>query len=319
MKKHKIASINLAVGRSCFVKCAGCYNQFSKNAELVSNETILAFLAYAKERGIGSVTYCGGDPMSRPKIVDLLAATKRMGLVVKMDTVGTPLLRDAETIFFGRHHVKKVSVTDVAPFVDQIGIPIDGSSEDVIVEFRDGRGGLLSEQIEIVNMLLEQRCRVSVNTVVTKKNAQDLENIGALIHEVSDQLSWEMFQYSPSGPISFKQRERFEVEDAWFKQKTRAVREYMANLGHRGRVTALANSDRQNRYVLVDSEGEAWQPGYSLNLEGDVVIEQPMKIVLGNINDPYDYDAIVSAVLSDRLEEHNAKKGGSLVQHQRLH
>lgn len=318
MSMKKVPSINLAVGRSCFVKCVGCYNHFSKKTELVSNEAIINFLTYAKMRGIRSVTYCGGDPMSRPEIIDLLASTKRLGLTVKMDTVGTPLLGDSETIFFGRNHVKNVSAAEVATFVDQIGIPIDGSTEDVITEFRTGRGGLLAEQVEIVSLLVSHDCQVSVNTVVTAKNAKDLENIGALINNVSDQVEWEIFQYSPSGPISFKQRAQFEVEETWFRQKTRVVKEYMTDIGHRGRVTSLANSDRRNRYVLVDSEGEAWQPGYSLILEGDEIIEQPMKITLGNINDPYDHDAIISAVLSSRLGEQRVKKGVNQVQTYRL-
>jgi molybdenum cofactor biosynthesis enzyme MoaA len=72
-------SINLSVARSCFVRCSGCYNHFGKHAALASSDEILASLRYAYERGIRKVTLCGGDPLARADILDLLMRIRVVG------------------------------------------------------------------------------------------------------------------------------------------------------------------------------------------------------------------------------------------------
>ncbi|MEJ1992391.1 MAG: radical SAM protein [Maritimibacter sp.] len=298
MKHRNAANINLAIGRSCFVQCSGCYNQFAKSEDLISNNEILNFLSHARDRGIESVTYCGGDPLSRPHIIELLLETKRLGLFVKLDTVGTPFLGDATTIFFGRNHVKGIDVAEVAAIIDRIGIPIDGSTEETITVFRTGRKEFLTEQVKILELLAEHDCNINVNTVVTQKNASDLIEIGNLIHNISDGIGWEMFQFSPSGPISFKQRAGFEINTSTFRKRAIAAQAHMAELNHKGRVSALANVDRRDLYVLVDSDGEAWRPVTAPFLDGDTIFKPPAKEVLGNIRDVENYDFIISMALS---------------------
>ncbi len=117
------ASIILSAGRSCFVKCLGCYNFFGKSEDLTKTSIILDFLARAKRSGIEKVTIGGGDPLSRPDIIDLLTQVKGMGFKINVDTVGTPLLGPAETIFFGHRQVNQVSANSISSLVDNIGIP----------------------------------------------------------------------------------------------------------------------------------------------------------------------------------------------------
>lgn len=292
------SSISLAVGRSCFVKCAGCYNHFSKVEELIDNASILAFLSVARNRGLESVTYCGGDPLSRPGIVELLHATKRIGLTVKLDTVGTPLLGPTSTIFFGRHPVDGINIEDISGAVDHFGIPIDGSDDDIMGQFRQGRGNFLAEQKAVLALLLAQRAHVSVNTVVTSKNLGDIEAMAGVISSISRNLNWELFQYSPSGPISYRRRADFEVSDEAFEDAVSRASAALNALGHSGVPRGLSNRSRKQRYVLIDSNGEAWMPISELILEGEEVIELPKRLVLGNIRDPNDYQKILSPVLT---------------------
>jgi len=298
MTTQKAPNINLAVGRSCFVQCSGCYNHFASNPNLISNEEILRFLTFAKGKGVSNVTYCGGDPLSRPWIVELLSETKRLGFGIKVDTVGTPLLNDADTIFFGRNNVEKIEVSEIHGFVDQFGIPLDGADERTIALFRKGREGLLAEQLDILRCLTQAGCKVSINTVVTKQNADDLIGIGSLINSVSKNASWDLFQFSPSGPFAFKSRNKFEIQDKIFSDRTGDAKHHMRTLCHQGRVSAMSSDDRANLYLLVDSDGEAWQPMCRGQKSDETPDAHFQKHVVGNIRDENCYDCVVAAVLT---------------------
>ncbi len=95
MKQFK--RIIISAGRSCFVCCAGCYNFFGRNKDLVSTSTIIDFLK--KIDGVKKVTVGGGDSLSRSDILQLLSEIKKLGCIVYLDTVGTSFLSDTQTVF----------------------------------------------------------------------------------------------------------------------------------------------------------------------------------------------------------------------------
>jgi hypothetical protein len=61
-----------------------------------------------------------------PYILTLLEMIKKRGFFIKLDTVGTPLLDQAQSIFFKRVKVDKIDAKNLAELVDLIGIPLDG-------------------------------------------------------------------------------------------------------------------------------------------------------------------------------------------------
>ena len=66
--------LNIFVSRKCFLYCKGCYSfsRTEKCEQTVPTDTIVAFLKYAYNKGINKVTLCGGDPLTRKDILDLL-------------------------------------------------------------------------------------------------------------------------------------------------------------------------------------------------------------------------------------------------------
>ena len=72
--------LNIFVSQRCFVSCKGCYS-FSRNENFnqeLDTKTIVDFLKYAYFRGIKKVTLCGGDPLTRKDIVNLLKQIKNI-------------------------------------------------------------------------------------------------------------------------------------------------------------------------------------------------------------------------------------------------
>jgi MoaA/NifB/PqqE/SkfB family radical SAM enzyme len=66
--------LNIFVSKKCFLYCKGCYS-FSRAdscQNITETDTIVDFLKYARSEGASTVTLCGGDPLMRPDILNLL-------------------------------------------------------------------------------------------------------------------------------------------------------------------------------------------------------------------------------------------------------
>ena len=87
--------LNLLGSQSCFIHCKGCYNfsREEKKGKTVSTEKIISFLQFVYNTGCRKVTLCGGDPLTRKDIVDLLEKIKSIGFKISLDTVGIQLLK----------------------------------------------------------------------------------------------------------------------------------------------------------------------------------------------------------------------------------
>jgi pyruvate-formate lyase-activating enzyme len=293
--------INLSVARSCFVRCPACYNHFGRPNRLVSSTTIVSFLRFARYRGFDRVTLCGGDPLSRPDILELLGDIRALGLRINLDTVGTPLLGDSRATFFGDGPVPSVDVTRLVELVDLVGIPLDGSSNDVIAQFRTGRSDLLSEQISILGLLDEAGAAICVNTVVHRGNLTDLGPIASRIELFSGVTKWQLFQFSPSGPLGFHNRSTFEISEASFTQAQHEI------LSHRSTslppvVEFKSNSARDGAYLLVDSEGQVWTPDAGAHPSSQAA---PGRHLLGTIEQRQHWHSILEFARRGATPDHN--------------
>ncbi len=285
------STLNLSVGRACFTRCDGCYNFFGKSVSLPPNGTILRFLDYAWERGVSKVTLCGGDPLSRPDIVPLVRSIKALGFHISLDTVGSNLLGPTQTIFYGRNVVAKIDARELAALVDVLGIPLDGISEDSIAKFRTGRPGILSEQLAILELLSRSDAKICVNTVVHKENAAEISSIGLLISRFAGVRRWQLFQFSPTGPLGFTNRERFEISPRRFSRLVRG-------LSIDGVIIdAKSNARRKHSYLLIDSDGLAWVPKSSRGGRWNALQDaNAARVKIGSICDPADFARIIDLV-----------------------
>lgn len=287
-------SINLSVARSCFVRCAGCYNHFGRPNADASTADIVRFLAFMRSEGFGRVTLCGGDPLARPDLVDLLRQIASLGLHIALDTVGTPLLGSTQTRFYGRIDVEAVGPAVLASLVDLIGIAIDGSSNASVSAFRAGRPQLLDEQLAILELLDRAGARVCVNTVVHRQNHDDVPAIMGLLQPFGSIDQWQLFQFSPTGPLGYRNQHRFVLSDASF-ERLGSILDRQANVsGFLARIELKPFRDRVGNYLLVDSAGLAWIPGPLADGSGERV-GTDTRVIVGDITIPETYEAILRA------------------------
>jgi MoaA/NifB/PqqE/SkfB family radical SAM enzyme len=302
---HKMAqpeplSINISAARACFVRCDGCYNHFGKAPE-VRTDTILEFLALGHRAGIKNVTLCGGDPLARRDIIHLITEIKALGFRVSLDTVGTALLGAAQTMFFGRHHVAKVEPDSLARLVDLIGIPLDGPDNETVALFRIGRVNLFDQLIDTLEILTSAKAAICINTVVHRFNLYELTELVATITRFPSIVKWQLFQFSPIGPLGYHNRQKFRITTEEFVAAVSTARGSAISGGFPGVIEEKTSSRRKYQYLLVDTDGAAWMPRQSSSEEWDELADATdQRIVLGNINNRGDHERILQVVLSKK-------------------
>ncbi|GEM_PF-861235 len=290
-------TINLSVARACFVQCRGCYNHFGDRSDLVGDEAILVFLRRASQAGLTKVTLCGGDPIARPGILALIEKIKELGFRINLDTVGTALLGDARTAFFGQYDVRQVDPVRLAHLVDLIGIPLDGASQQSVSRFRRGRPELYHELLRTIDVLDRAGATLCINTVVHRGNVDEIPDIVPVIRPFTSIVRWQLFQFAPTGPLGFRNRADYVLETPRFRIAAGRVADAASRAGFTGAVEPKAVEDRCGNYLLIDSVGLAWIPLTSSSgrpLPGG----GPDRLILGDIRRADDHAQILAAALS---------------------
>ncbi len=292
-------SINISVGNSCFVRCPGCYNHFGhKNT---ATETILNFLDIVKLNNINKVTLCGGDPLTRPDIIHLLEEIKKRRFFINLDTVGTSILGDVTTGFFGTHSIERTDVSKIASLVDMIGIPLDGLNNEYFQLFRKNRPNIYNEQIKIINLLSSHHASIGLNTVVHKGNmAHLISDLPDILSIIPDIVKWQFFQFMPIGPLGYKNRSDYMVDDAAFEEFTAKIMHYF-NSSSVQKVEFKSCASRNTNYLLIDSDGNAWIPKTSSFQRGDKISATKDRLMIGNIQKYEDYNRILEVVLNPSI------------------
>lgn len=279
-----MVSVNLAIGPSCFVRCVGCYNHFGKTHRqggLVSASELLQFVSLAQLAGVDQTTISGGDPLSHPELLAILDRICKLGLRVKLDTVGTALLGDAEKIFFGEGFTPGVRIDDIAPFVDTLGLPIDGATEVTRSRFRTGRPNLLCEVLTTAVAAKERNMKVCINTVASRQNIDELPKIFDLVIGIGAD-EWQIFEFQPIGPLGSKNAHLFALDAGQFDEAMEFLRASVKPSGVR--IEPKSATQRRGIYFMVDDAGMAWIPsatGRGRTIIGHIMRDQ--EVVLNRL------------------------------------
>lgn len=254
----KEPTINFAIGPNCPVRCEGCYNHFGETAQrggLVSADEVLDFASDARQEGVTQTTVSGGDPLFHPEIVPILGGLKDLGMKVKLDTVGTALLGDAQIVYKGRGTASKVDITEIAPHVDFVNIPLDGAKQSTIANFRRGRANLLQETRAIAGLLREAGVSFGFNTVANASNLDELPAIRDIAEE-ERASEWQVFEYDYEGPNPTNKKSSLQVPEGAFTASTNGLLSTSGNLD----ISTKSLEQRSGVYFLVDDSGLAWKP-----------------------------------------------------------
>jgi len=290
--------LSLALGIACPVACKGCYFAFPFDQlresgfenKLISHKEVSKFIRYLViNHGLEKVTLCGGDPLSHPDMHYILEALKALPVKVSLDTVGTNLLKDAEMIFPVKMQSKYINVSYLKDYIDILGIPLDGSTQELCATFRVGRKDLFKETLDVLKKANAVDIPVSINTVVHKQNIDDLNNVLDILLSYHNIFRMQLFQFTPIGQMAFSNWNHFMISDDEFWGKISELRD---TYGHRVLLDPKSNEMRINEYFMVDCFGRMYVPEI-FGVEKGEAVKSDLQ-VLGNIKEETLYPEMLS-------------------------
>lgn len=292
--------LNLFVSQKCFIYCKGCYSfsRTEKFGQIVETQKIVDFLKYAYNCGVNKITLCGGDPLARNDIVDLLKKIKDIGFYISLDTVGTSIIRNVNCK--DGNVTEKIDAKTLSELVDEIGIPIDGSCNEIFRKFRNANFDLLSEQLNICDELKKNNANICINTVVHKGNLEDAKLLCKIINKLDYIKKWQLFKYAPMGKYGILNRQLFEITEEEFEKYKQNVFESCIR---KEIIEFKGYNSRNKAYMLIDNSGNVWIPEYDQNLFDNNERQKESRKILGNITNKSDWERICKKL---RLGEKNA-------------
>lgn len=274
--------INLCISNRCFVKCKGCYNNFCKEKEEISYERVEKFLEYAKINGLSKVTLSGGDPLAREDISKIIKKCLELDLKVNVDTTGITLLSDKK-IFKQKETIPQFKDIKLLTKISNIGIPLDGSNNEIISKFRISDDNLYEKTIDLLEFFEKQNIKICINTVFHQGNMNDMKNIYEILKKYNCIKKWQVFQYMPIGPLGKKNELIFKVDAEDFEQQ----KEYFELLNNdKMKIEFKSAQQRSSSYMLVNSIGTA----YKVDLDNKIE-------TFGNIGDNKTWNNILKNLL----------------------
>jgi MoaA/NifB/PqqE/SkfB family radical SAM enzyme len=248
--------LNLAIARRCEVACSGCYTYFGREEPDLTKfvPSVAAFTGL----GLSDVTLSGGDPLTIAELPQFLAILRSVGVhSIKLDTVGVGLASPAAGA--------RGRLRELAAAADDIGIPLDGWSDQSALEFRRGRRKLHTETVGLLDAFdaFSAPPKVIINTVAHRGNLYGLERIHAELIKHSCVCQWNIFQYTPTDQAVRGANQRYVVNDEAFERCAERFFGHLSSASQPG-VSFLidfhSNRSRLGQYLLVNSDGDAWLP-----------------------------------------------------------
>ncbi|MBN2302365.1 MAG: 12,18-didecarboxysiroheme deacetylase [Lentisphaerae bacterium] len=154
----------------CNLKCVHCYSH--STGKIGENELTTAeaktFIADIAEFGSPVILFSGGEPLSRPDVIELIEFAVSKGLRAVLSTNGTLITEEKA------QQLKQVNLS-------YVGVSLDGLQE-VNDAFR-GVNGAFQKALEGIRNCRQAGMKVGLRFTINKRNASEVEPIFRLLEE----------------------------------------------------------------------------------------------------------------------------------------
>lgn len=219
----------------CNLSCPFCYVPFDGIDSRL--DLWRRIISRCKEWKPRVITFGGGDPFLYSKEFPLLLqSTADNETFIQVDTNGLALCN---------WHIPIIKQC-----VHLVGLPIDGSKEIHTAMRRNPRHFTIV--VKWLQRFADEGVPIKINTVVSKVNIHDLDNIAKLLMDFPIRV-WSLYQFWPLGPGK-NYRSRFEVSTQEFLRAAEAIK----GRYNFARIEISAISDRLLCYFFVSHTGRVY-------------------------------------------------------------
>lgn len=227
------ASFNFA--DKCNLGCKFCYIPFSRSP--VREKEVRRVLERLIGLGVRTITIGGGDPLMYGFIPDVVSDIRPSLSFLQLDSNLVTLTKQV--------------VDAISPFVDVLGVPLDGSRSSVHDYMRSAPGHF--DTVLDALSLLGSAIPLKVNTVLSGVNQDDLPHLAMLVGDLNPRL-WSIYQFWPIGARASRFAKRFTLSADSY---TALVNALLLNFPSLPIEPGLI-SDRNDSYFFVTHSGDAY-------------------------------------------------------------
>lgn len=231
--------VDIHITGYCNMNCQFCCGA-PKNLKGPDYENFKQILDKLVCAGITTLVFTGGEPLLNADLFKCIKYTKENGIEVYLSTNGL-LLQE--------------SVYDkISKYLSVLGIPLDGSTPE-INGFCTRDPKLYDSTLRILQFLKRKNPShvVKVGTVATRRNIDDLENIGHTLfdhHDIYTPDVWRIYQFSSLMEGSKHKKEFFISDEEYLKRVKNLKRVFDSK-----KISALSDSSSDSSYFFVNPRG----------------------------------------------------------------
>lgn len=242
----------------CNMSCEFCY-RVGNTIGFVDIDKAFQYIDYIVATGGRSINITGGEPLLHPKWREIIRYCHEKGIKVKMSTNG--LLLDVND--------------DILQFLYRLCIPLDNATS-VTDKSMMRTPEQVSSAIKIINQYIEGNYNyvLTVNTVITKQNIDELDNIYNIVNHAG--IDWKLFELREKG--HFYNYSKYHVLPS--NEVEKVISHFTDKKDKKCNIYYRIGG------IVSGSKGEHEEEPYILNYNGDLYLaNQNSDQLIGNIND----------------------------------
>ena len=236
----------------CNLDCSFCWGPDHSIPDGLTLMQWQRTLEFFKSHGTESVVVTGGEPLIREDLPEILSFAKRLDLRVTLSTNALLLRKKHEAVL---------------PFVDEIGLPLDGGTPEDNQEMRKGTRRSFNAVIDAMSLVRTQypTIEITIRTVISRVNSFKIESLARLLEMRTEFFDrWKIYQFTPFS-IGAANRREHEIGDEDFRMVMSRIE---ASCGFCGRVVFQTASEAKGRYIFVGPLGDV----YGVNNVGEYCV-----------------------------------------------
>ena len=209
--------------------------------------------------GVNNITWTGGEALLYPNLKELLKIARENGIKNKLITNGLVLAQNQGT-------------REILDYLDSL--TLDTINDDTNEEL--GRGRNHFEDVKIIlDYVKDKNLKVNINTVVSKKNINEMEQLGEFLNNYNIS-KWKFFKFMPLRETAEKNKNEFEITDAEFEQTKNVFRHF----GNIGETDFRQEKDMEDKYTLLIANGDIIKTEHGVDVKkGNALYQNPVEFM----------------------------------------